>query len=494
VLFPTAPAELICVGRAYELGKLELFIVQTLKSGSAHRAEKIVAGRSVIAKAWAQACLGVVLLNALFFFLALFSASAPSGRVASAARLAFETGALTGDDWLIADQKRGNNQYNDCLIIQLIVNDVSLFDDALAPLIGNNSTWTASCATLRGIVFDRGTDSKASGFRYTRYWHGYVPVATLLLSLIDLDAARTLLKFSVYLSLLILAMSALRTSSTEVRIFAYSIVGTTAFFWSIPYFGQSLSHAPGDAFLMLGLAGFLFFSEDMSVGRALIPYSAAYGAGVAYLEFWTGQLPTAVGFLFTATYVVSVARSADSHRLIAAWITALISVLAFLTGAALTVASKQMLAILFTDAPVLASFAEALSHYSGTALSNGSSASSGGRLSSFLLLLRSGTTLTYWSGPAAIGLGIGVMGTWCGAALLTWFCRTGRPRAISNLLAYAAGSLVPFGWAAIFYVHTAIHAGFMSRMLILPVAFGTASFFNCVAALNLGTKSLVNDP
>jgi hypothetical protein len=425
----------------------------------------------MIAKALSRAFGAVLLLNVLFLLVALHSASIPSQQVASAARHAFETGALSDDDWLIGNRERGSNQYNDCLIIQLIVNDVSLFDDAMAPVIRNDSTWTGSCATLRGIVVDGKTDPVS--IRYTRYWHGYVPIATFLLSAFDLDVARPVLKSLVYLSVLMLVVSALHVP-IELRIFAFSVAGAAALFWAVPYYGQSLSHGPGDAFLTLGLAGFLFFSNGMSIRRALLPYSAAYGAGVAYLEFWTGQLPTAAGFLFAAAYLVNVSR----ERLIAAWLTAGASLLAFLAGAGFTVASKQVLAIMLTDAPVLASFAGKLSHYTGAASSNGIVGEQFGRVSGLLLLVRSSATITYESSAGALGLMIGVMGSWCGAGLLAWHRRSEGPRPISNLLAYITAALVPFVWAVIFPLHTAIHAGYMSRMLILPVALGAAVFLN----------------
>ena len=68
------------------------------------------------------------------------------------------------------------------------------------------------------------------------------------------------------------------------------------------------------------------------------------------------------------------------------------------------------------------------------------------------------------------------MGAWCGASLLAWSRRSEGPRPVSDLLALATGSLVPFLWAIIFSVHTAIHAVYMSRMLILPVALGATAF------------------
>src|SRR5262249_34480609 len=161
----------------------------------------------------------------------------------------------------------------DCIIIHLIVNRVSLFDDALAPLWKGNTG--DPCATLRNIVVDGTTDLE--GFGYTRYWHGTVPIAKLFLSVSDLDLTWTVLRFLVYLSCLTLGISAV-FAPIEAKIFACSVAVMAVLFWAVSYFGQSLAHAPGDAFLMLGLAGFLFFSDRMSVRRALVPYSAAYGA------------------------------------------------------------------------------------------------------------------------------------------------------------------------------------------------------------------------
>jgi hypothetical protein len=425
----------------------------------------------MIVKASVRAFAAVVLLNALFLCVALYSASIPTTHVAFTARHAFETGALTDDNFLKADRERGYHQYNDCLIIQLIVNDVSLFDDALAPLARSNSDWTVMCAALRGIVAEGTTNFEVS-FGYTRYWHGYVPIATFLLSVFDLDAARTVLKSLVYLSLLGLALSALR-APTEAKIFTASVAGASALFWAVPYFGQSLAHAPGDAFLMLGLAGFFFFSDRMCVRRALLPYSATFGAGVAYLEFWTGQLPTAAGFLFVAAYLAVVMHHAPGKRLIDAWIAAGVSVLAFLAGAAFSVVSKQALAIMLTDAPVLALFMEQLSYYSGVDSST-RWAGSWGRLSGFLLLLSESATLTHWSKRGALLLGIGAMGAWVGAGLLAWYRSSEGLRPVSDLLAFATGSAAAFVWPVIFSTHTAIHAEYMSRILILPVALGVA--------------------
>jgi hypothetical protein len=68
-----------------------------------------------------RALIVVFLLNGLFFLLSLYSALLPDEKVASAARQAFETGALTDQDYLPGDSERGYHQYNDCVVIELIV-------------------------------------------------------------------------------------------------------------------------------------------------------------------------------------------------------------------------------------------------------------------------------------------------------------------------------------------------------------------------------------
>jgi hypothetical protein len=68
--------------------------------------------------------------------------------------------------------------------------------------------------------------------------------------------------------------------------------------WAVPYFGPNFSHAPGDILVILGLACLLLWRERLSRLATLVPFCAVYGAGAVYLEFLTGQLPTAMGLLF----------------------------------------------------------------------------------------------------------------------------------------------------------------------------------------------------
>jgi hypothetical protein len=63
-----------------------------------------------------------------------------------------------------------------------------------------------------------------------------------------------------------------------------------------------------------------------------------------------------------------------------------------------------------------------------------------------------------------------------GAGMLVWYRRCEWPRPVSDLLAFAIASPVPFDWAVILSMHTGVHASFMSRMLIAPVALGATAF------------------
>src|SRR5206468_3545017 len=130
-----------------------------------------------------------------------------------------------------------------------------------------------------------------------------------------------------------------------------------------PYFGQSLSQAPGDAFVMLGRAGLLFWRERLSRLATLVPFCAAYGAGVVYLEFTTGQLPTAAGLLLPMAYLLARLRPEPENEPMRAWRFALAGLLAFSLGVALTVAIKQILAVAIVGPDALRTFLQYLRRY-----------------------------------------------------------------------------------------------------------------------------------
>jgi hypothetical protein len=181
-------------------------------------------------------------------------------------------------------------------------------------------------------------------YRYTRYWHGYNPISAALLWVMDLGKVRTVLKLTVYAALALLVV-ATGLRQRQLLAVSASIALTGALFWGVPYFGQSLTHGPGDAFVILGIVGLLAWRERAGSMSTLVPLCAVYGAGVAYLEFLTGFLPTAAGLLVPTIYAIVRLRPEPENEPATACRLALAALLAFALGALLTVAIKQALAV-----------------------------------------------------------------------------------------------------------------------------------------------------
>lgn len=422
--------------------------------------------------AWLRALAVVGLMNGVFVLLAVTTAALPRETLRERVRAAFRSGDLTQEDYLPFDSRRGTHQYDDCLILQMITShDATLLARAFSPRVRfKEEDASGVCAILRELTLaDEGrAPDVAATLRYSRYWHGYNPVAATLLQAFDLATVRWLLKAAVYGALLALVVGAAVTHRGLFGV-ALAISVTAALFWALPYFGPSLAHAPGDVFVMLPLAWLLFASERMSRPPALLPFCAAYGAGVTYLELLTGLLPTAVGFLVPLVYVITTLR-VRSKRPPIGWRRATAGVIAFALGAAVTVAAKQAIALWLTDPNALATFSDKLRFYTTAAASEPRLR---GMLRALVALLREGTALTHGSRRgAAIMYAVAGCG-WLAAAALA--LRRPRLLPLSDLVVFVAGSSVVVGWVLLFPTHTILHTGFMVRIMIVPMSLGWAA-------------------
>jgi len=433
---------------------------------------------------WVRALACVALANGVFLLLALWAAGLPREPLRERIRAAFATGELIDNDWPWLEPHRGFNQYHDCSVLQMISNsDDRLWANAIAPLIYNrNRGETDRCATLRTLVTEGPNTAPYLIYRYTRYWHGYNPVAAALLWAFDLHRVRLLLKIGVYGALGLLFVAAGRRQRTLLAL-AGSIAVTGALFWAVPYFGQSLTHGPGDLLVILGLAGLLFRRDRLSRVAAFVPFCAAYGAGAAYLEFLTGLLPTALGLLFPTAYVIARHRPEPEREPARAWRFALAGLLAFSFGAALTLIIKQALATIVVGPEAARSFLEYLHRYinpsPGATLRHfGETWASPGdplivsSVKALGALLGQGYVLTYGSRAGAIALYIGSALAWVAAGVLA--VRRRHRAAVHDFLGLAAGAAIILAWALCFQTHTTIHKWWMVRMLIVPLSFGWA--------------------
>lgn len=415
-------------------------------------------------------------LNLLFLGLGLGTTSLPREPIRDRIRQAFAEGALVQEDYLPFDGRRGWHQYNDCVILQMLTNPVEpTLADALGPTSHSlDTTYSQKCVTLHRLVVERGDPSGMVSSRYTRYWHGTMPVAGGLLLAMDMESSRNVLKAAAYSALFLLLGLALFSTGGPPRWVGVSTGVVGLLFWGLPYFGQGFSHAPGDILVILGLCGLLAWRRSLDDWNRFVPYCWAFGAGVAYLEFLTGQLPTAAGFLFAFAYALKL-RSVEASRR-NAWIHAGAGLVAFGLGAGATVALKQILSLAVLGPQGLETFAGNLALYLQPAVSDEYA------LPSFLLPLgrffRKGVALTYSS--AAGGYVLFLLSTlaWIAATGLALTCVLRRPPSrapLSDLLALLGGAAIVFAWIFLFQHHTFIHAFMMVRISIVPIALGWAA-------------------
>jgi hypothetical protein len=426
---------------------------------------------------WLRALTLVLLLNAVFLGFALWVASARREPLRDRVRSAFVTADLVDRDYLDFDSRRGYHQYDECLILQMLINPTeSRLSQAVGPaLFIQDTTATGYCRTLHRLVVEDADRSDFIEAAYSRYWHGYMPVAAGFLIASDLATARRALKVISYLSLILLAAVAGFRSCGPVRVVGLSFALCGLLLWGLPYFGQLFSHAVGDIAVVLGLVALVAFRERLRNRALFVPFCAAYGACVVYLEFLTGQLPTAAGLLFGTAYAAAVTRAASRRE---AWRYAGVGVTAFAVGGIVTVAVKQAMATLILGGQALSSFLEGMSYYTASAASGGSASRS--MLKTLRRLLQKVDMLTNGNETAAILLAVSSVLTWGIAAYLAVSNDRREQRSFaarSDYLALVAGTAIVAAWIFLFQRHTYSHASFMIRISIVPIALGWAALF-----------------
>jgi hypothetical protein len=413
----------------------------------------------------------VIVVNAAFLIPALWVAMAPREPLAERVRRAFASGDLIPKDWPWLDSRRGFDQFNDCSILQMItIHDDDTLANAVGPLSYNkNKGHRDKCATLRKLVDEGPHTAQYLVFRYTRYWHGYNPISAALLLAFDLADVRKILKIALYGSFVVL-LAAAGVRHRGLFAVAAGIAVTGVLFWAVPYFGQALGHAPGDIFVILGLAGLFWWRQRLSRLATLVPFCAVYGAGVVYLEFMTGQLPTAAGLLFPTAYLIARARPEPDSEPRQRWLLAVAALAAFALGGALTVTIKQVLAVAIVGPDAVGSFLDHVGRYAGLSHSMSLLLWSKITVKTVYAVLGEGYVLTYGSNLAAVVLYSAAALAWLTAGYLA-FRRPAR-WASSDLLAFVAGAAIVVAWMGLFQIHTAIHKWWMVRMLIVPISLG----------------------
>lgn len=419
---------------------------------------------------WPRAFVPVLVLNVMFPMLLLSYGFMPSEVIADRIQQAFSTGELVENDYLPYDIRRGVYQYNDCNILQMMTNeDSSLVTHALGPWLHMaDSSAAEACRTLRELVVDGRNPEEFVSSRYTRYWHGYLPIHSVLLMFVELSTLRVILRIAVYAGLVLLILSSFREKRFLLFTGPVSISG--ALFWGLPYFGPGMSHAPGDCAVMVGLACLVFWHRNFTCAKILIPFCAGFGAIVVYFEMLTGPLPVAAGLLFPCVYLLSRITSPagtgiDHHLRLAASAS-----IAFAIGAVITVGARGLVAVMLVQPSGLDTFVGNLGLYTRPV---DSTAYVPGFLRPLGRLFRRGTVLTFGSQWGLATLYASVAFSWLLGIWLAY--RRATRSSWTDLFAFVVGAAIVPLWTVILPTHTFMHAGFMTRILIVPISLGWAA-------------------
>lgn len=421
---------------------------------------------------WLHAIILVLVLNATFSILLLFSSLIPPRVITERIQQAFATGELVESDYLKYDSHRGFHQYNDCNILQMMTNpDSSPIARALGPwLYLADSSATGACHTLRELVVDKQDPASFVSSRYTRYWHGYIPILSLLLVFLKISTVRLLLRIVVYMAVILLLLSGIRKRHFLLLTAPVAMVG--AFFWGLPYFGQGMSHAPGDSVVMVGIACLIFWHHKFAEPARLIPFCALFGSVVVYFTMLTGPIPVAAGLLFPTVYLMSRLTNRTETSINHHFRLATVALVAFAIGALLTVGVKVLLAATFVQPNGLDTFAGNLELYTQPV---DSTAYVPGFLRPIGRLFRRGAVLTYGSSWGLAILYMSLILSWFVSMWLAFQRATQLSRA--DLLAFVIGAASIPVWTIILQTHTFMHADFMTRILIVPISLGWAAMF-----------------
>jgi hypothetical protein len=410
-----------------------------------------------------RAVLVVFIWNCGFLFLVLF-VPVDSPTIRHRIRAAFETGDLGFRDYLLFDSRRGFFQYNDCNVLQMIVNrNPSRVARAISPIVYSaNDDWTNQCVVLHRVTLDGADIGGLIENHYSRYWHGYSVGVAVALRAMELRTLRRILVGAVWLALAAFTVVMIRSGKAS-RCVGLAIAVAATLLWAVPYFDPGFTFGFGDAAVLFGLAVLAARPHIALNVAALVPYAAGFGAVVVFFEMLTGQLPVAAAWLLAV--IVAARRDHASSAIPDVRVLAIAALVAFGAGALATVTIKQVIANTLADPGAVNAFFSHLSFYASVPEAAGWCP---GMLRPFIRLAQRSYVLTYGSrggGYAVVGL---IVLTSMIAAARLW--RGWRLKGEEDRVVLLVASLIPVVWVLVLPQHTVVHADFMVRILVASVA------------------------
>jgi hypothetical protein len=385
-------------------------------------------------------------------------------------RQAFATAALQNEDWLVGNTDIGRHQYNDCLILYMAIDQQAPADQlAVSPVKPVQRTDETMCGALRAYAFGD-HEAGRTGLFYHQYVHGHTMLARYLLPLASVEQIRTayhLLQSLLILAGILVAMLALAKGRRPTESLVWLIVFLALSRWfGLESYGQSLSHAPSDAVILVYLLFLAVASARGGLGRwTSLVAAAVFGAATAIFEFLTGGIPFGLAIIIGG--LPFALRDAAPREIAEQVVEALAS---FCAAIATCMALKLLLALSVFG---LESFRESASQL-GVRLGMGQQQPDLGPVKLAKSLVKGLNSLAagmHVLAGAMLATAIG-FGAWSARMLLASGDPTLRARTVHLLLS----NLAIVGMLGLLWQHTAIHAWFMDRLFVWTIASGFALF------------------
>ena len=391
------------------------------------------------------AAFAAAVLTALFF-LASWNSLGRGGseRVAEAFR-SQALGMEIQGDWVPLQQR-----FNDCLITIMAIEQRQPAERLFVSPVNPADTTQDVCGDLRD-----GTGPNATAY-YHNYLHGQSVLLRYLLPHFDVSAIKAMYKG--LLSILLLAGAGLcllrlidGARREESIVF---LVATLAFsrFFGLEWFGDMLGNGPSDL-IVIGFLAYLSARAGAMSAQGWIISVAGFGALTMIFELLTGGLPLGAAMVLGLGWF-ALQKGERSPKLV------VLGLIAYGIGAAVPAAAKvALVATLFGTSDVSQIALEGLNRV-GSVYPPGFSELT---VTSQLLLNLSSLAPGMWmiaAGTLCLAVTLGAVGV-------------ARHRSPEFLLLLASVAII-FLWFALFRQHTVLHASFMVRILVWPIAAGFA--------------------
>ena len=253
--------------------------------------------------------IGVVIATlSAFYLISIATALVDRDRYHEVIAQAVHTGALARAHRLPfgSGEPYAIHNFNDCLILSMLIlpQDDNALLRALSPAVpADGPPWSGvspagyppyvQCRDLEAAMVSA---HAVTTNLYHRYLHGDWVLAKALLAIMPLSAATNAMALLVGLLFLSLAALAarrlIRGTGEQPRERAYLALGLVLFsFSALPVFGWSFSFAPSDIMIAGALLFFYLRPPSSLTDRGLVVAAALFGTLTALFEFLTGSAP-----------------------------------------------------------------------------------------------------------------------------------------------------------------------------------------------------------